>query len=225
MRARTLLPGLLGTFGFACGLFGGDGARRSPLEGDGLSEACQLVRSQGTINTGPLPEGCIKIEDEDLGRTDRTLEVGSGTVRITGWRTKDGEDGEYIGFTYETDLAGGFLSVKAGLESYREAYDGEWVHPNGTSGPTASAISNVVFCEGDEPPGGGGDAPDPGGDAPDPGGDDEGGSPDPCYPEGGDDGAPDDGAPDPGGGDGACTHDDECDANEYCAAGSCIPAF
>lgn len=198
MRIRTLLPGLLGTFGFACGLFGADGSNQSPLEGDGLSEACQLVRSPGTINNGPLPEGCIKIEGGELGRTDLELDVGSGTVRITGWSNKDGEAGEYIGFTYETDLGGGFLSVKAGGESYRETYDGDWVHPNGTSGPTASGISNVVFCDGAEPPGDG--------DAPDPGDGDEGGSPDPCYPEdgdgspdpGGDDGTPDDGSGDDG---------------------------
>ena len=59
-----------------------------------------------------------------------------------------------------------WLSVKCGNDIFQENGDGSWVNPNGSSGPTAHAISNVVFC----PPAGDDGSPQPG---TSPGGDDE----------------------------------------------------
>jgi hypothetical protein len=99
---------------------------------------------------------CVKIEGADIGRTI-TLEVpdadGEGTVSITftGWVAKDGEDGEFVGFTLDGDAT---FVVKAGTEQFEGSGD-SWTNPNGTGGSAAKGISYVAICTGDdgeEPP-------------------------------------------------------------------------
>jgi hypothetical protein len=128
----------------SCGLLFGDG--NGAIEGD---IAC-LASSGATINNGPLPAGCIKTEGGDHGQL-QSLVVGGSYIEFTGWISKDDKsEGEYVGFTYNAP-AGTFISIKAGGESHIEDDDdGVWTHPNGTYGPEASAISNIVICEPDD---------------------------------------------------------------------------
>jgi hypothetical protein len=168
-------------------------------------------------NTGPLPEGCIKIEDDDLGVTGDAHTVGDGTVVIDEWIAKDGEDGEYVGFRF-TASGGVAFSVKAGLDSYPGVADGLWDHPNGTSGPNVRAISNIVFCPGEPPTDEG---------CLDPVDGDGDGIPDDVEGDDDNDGIPDEqdqtptGGPDPVGGEGSCTADEDC-ASGICSSGVCL---
>ena len=51
-----------------------------------------------------------------------------------------------MGFEY--DVAGGIVctAVKSGRDISVTDGSDAWVNPNGTDGPTAPAISNIVFC-------------------------------------------------------------------------------
>ena len=89
---------------------------------------------------------CPKIEGGDIGADGVTLEVDGETVTFVSWQEKE-DDGGYIGFTL--DVSASFI-VKAGNTCY--AGEGtSWTHPAGTSGPEASAISNVQICSVGEP--------------------------------------------------------------------------
>lgn len=114
-------------------------------------QQCQGARpAPGSLNTGPLPAGCVKVGDDQLGTTGIPLLAGTATVTMTHWTQKDGEPGEYVGFAY--DARGTvFVSVKAGAETFVAPGTGAWVNPNGTSGPEAKGISSVVFCGGNPP--------------------------------------------------------------------------
>jgi hypothetical protein len=242
MLVRRLLPLTLACAAACTG--GQNGRGLNSLEGS----ECAAVRS--ALNNGPLPEGCAKIEGDDLGREDVTLDVGDATVTINTWTAKEGSEGEYIGFTYTVTGEDVMVSVKAGTATHQDVGDGTWTHPAGTSGSAAKGISNIVFCpdpDGDGVPGGeepsGGDNPgdpDDPSDGDDPSGEDPG-SDDGCEPSGGDDGTPDDGdgTPDDGsdgtpddGGDGTpddgsmqgCESDADCPVGEYCGGtGQCVP--
>lgn len=103
---------------------------------------------------------CVKIEDETLGAEETSLEVGTATLWIDGWVEKDDSPGEWIGFSWT--LSGGPVSirVKAGTEVYEallEDESGTWIHPEGTEGPRAKAISDVVVCGPEENSDGDGD--------------------------------------------------------------------
>ena len=153
------------------------------------------------INNGSLPEGCTKIEGSEIGEP-QTLTAGGVTVEITGWISKDGEPGEYVGFTYTADGATD-ITIKAGQEVFVEDGDGTWIHPSGTFGSEVGAISNVVICEGEEKE----EEPQP------PSGCDETDSCNevpPVEPE-----------PDPGEGGQSCTTHEEC-ASGVCLNGVCI---
>ncbi len=97
-----------------------------------------------------VPDGCAKIEGEDIGDVGATLEVGSGynygLVTFTAWTEKTDSPGEFVGFTWTTTGTESHqFTVKAGT-SYFDATTSTWLHPNGTSGSAAKAISNIVFC-------------------------------------------------------------------------------
>lgn len=107
---------------------------------------------------------CEKIEDESIGAEETRLTVGTATLGIDGWVEKDDSPNEWIGFSWT--LTGGPVSirVKAGTEVYEallEAESGTWLHPNGTEGPNAKAISNIVFCGLEEDEGNHDDIEDP----------------------------------------------------------------
>lgn len=106
---------------------------------------------------------CAKIEGANIGVENLTLEVGGKTLTFHSWVLKNGEAGEFIGFSF---AASGPLSlrVKAGGETY-DAEGGTWVHPDAATDPTASAVSNVEGCDPEDP-------------TDDPNGDDPGNNPD-----------------------------------------------
>lgn len=92
---------------------------------------------------------CEKIEGETIGAEETSLAVGTATLWIDGWVEKDDSPNEWIGFYWT--LADGPVSirVKAGPEVFEallEDESGAWHHPGGTGGPSAKAISNIVFC-------------------------------------------------------------------------------
>lgn len=95
------------------------------------------------INTGPVPDGCAKIEGSDIGVVGATLDVDGQTVTFTAWTAKEGDGGDFVGFTISPPS---FYSVKSGLDIHTGSGT-VFLNPNGTSGPTAKGISNVVLCE------------------------------------------------------------------------------
>lgn len=208
-KLPILLLGLVVSCGFDFG--GGSQAIENEFE---------CIRSRGTVNNGPLPDGCVKTEGGDLGALG-TFTVGEAMIEVTGWTSKDGEPGEYIGFTF-TASASHYISIKAGGETYvADSASGEWTHPAGTSGPEASAISNIVFCE--DPPS---DEPHHPGDPDDPGCPDPSEPPGPDGPDNPDDGDSDDpddsdgDDPNSGGGD-PNKGGESCSSNEECGVGIC----
>ena len=137
-----------------------------------------------------------KIENEDIGVENLALPLGDVEVIFHDWVTKDGEPGEYVGFSITVNGAEGLsYVVKAGGETFA-GEETTWMHPNGTGGSSASAISHVDFCDGipaepapEEP------APEPAPEEP----------------------APEEPAPE-------CTDSTQCPAGEFCSEqGTCEP--
>jgi hypothetical protein len=60
---------------------------------------CDPSYSGKIKGTGKVSAGCVKIEGSQLGK-NQTLTVGGVTVVLTGWQSKDGEQGEYIKFSF-----------------------------------------------------------------------------------------------------------------------------
>src|SRR5688572_28373227 len=118
-----------------------------------LAPACSLqgdtakTQDPAIVECSNGPDECPKIEGNDIGTDDVTLEVDGMVVTFVAWQEKEGEDGEYIGFTL--DRSATFI-VKAGDTCYAETGD-SWVHPDGVEGPDASGISNIQVCVVDEP--------------------------------------------------------------------------
>jgi cysteine-rich repeat protein len=105
------------------------------------------IQDPAIVECSNGPDECPKIEGDEVGTAGVTLEVDGQIITFLSFQPKEGENGEYIGFTLDT--AATFV-VKAG----NTCYSGEgtsWVHPDGTSGPDASAISNIQVCTVDEP--------------------------------------------------------------------------
>jgi hypothetical protein len=108
-------------------------------------------RDHGTVNNGPLPDGCVKLEGTDIGTMGTEYFFGHNSVIIDGWTTKTDDPGDYVGFEYTLTSTPAFVSVKAGGDVFTDyATDtstDSWSHPEGKSGPKAKGISNIVFCE------------------------------------------------------------------------------
>jgi hypothetical protein len=111
-----------------------------------LSSLCESTGQIGQAirSTGTVPQGCVKIEGQEIGRP-QTLGLDGAAVTIDGWKSKDGSTGEYIGFTFSSSGKRVAYAVKAGGETYAGTAT-TWVHPGGTTGSEANAISNVTFC-------------------------------------------------------------------------------
>lgn len=107
--------------------------------------------SSGTEQAGEFDRDDCKIEGSDIGVEGLVLSLGRISVTFNDWVSKDGETGEYVGFSITVTGADrvGYV-VKASGESYHSE-DSTWVHPNGTGGSNAPAISNVDFCENYDP--------------------------------------------------------------------------
>jgi hypothetical protein len=105
-------------------------------------------------------DDCVKIENDEIG-AELDLHVGGDTIHVGNWVGKDGEAGEYAGFSY---TGAAVFRVKAGGEIYYGSAS-PWLNPNGTDGSDVKGISNITFCPPDETdagPGGGGGTPDAG---------------------------------------------------------------
>lgn len=91
-------------------------------------------------------EGC-KIEGSQIGKVGLQLEHDGVAVTFTSWQTKPGEPNEFIGFTYTLSGASSVLyTVKAGTQKYIDDATSYVV-------PGTQAISNVDFCDCDDPGG------------------------------------------------------------------------
>ena len=99
------------------------------------------------VNTGPLPDDCAKIEDGQIGEDGIVIHLNDITITIIAWIEKDGEPDEYVGFEYEVVGGDVCVAVKSGGDISIEEGTGIWINPNGTFGPDAHGISNIVFCE------------------------------------------------------------------------------
>lgn len=188
---------------YACGM-----ANDLYVGGQRQSALCSSM-GMALNTTGPVAAGCVKIEGDQIGQAPQTLSLGDGiTVTITGWTDKAGEPNEKVGFTFTSNGSVRF-AVKAAGRSFVSS-GGSWVHPEGTSGPQASAISNITFCPNSS------DAGTPGGGSGTDGGapfDD--GSGDECTP-----GSSDAGTTPPAPGD--LTPGSACTAATNCMSGSCV---
>jgi len=102
----------------------------------------------GAINTGTLPEGCSKIEGDQIGEKDIQVTVNGIEVTFTSWKSKDGEAGDFIGFDYVSS-APVCVSVKASTLRFVATQAGSWTYPQDTGKP--HGISNVVICQPTQP--------------------------------------------------------------------------
>ncbi len=99
-------------------------------------------------STGPVPDGCVRIEGGDIGEAGLVVSPGGQAVTFVGWTEKDGE-GEYVGFQLSSGGAVAYAVKSGGGTAYGTGTS--WVNPNGTSGPAASGISNITICPGPSP--------------------------------------------------------------------------
>ncbi len=118
------------------------------VDGESVGDERAEARRGGDagVNTGPLPPGCAKLEGDAIGRVGVTTIAGPATVRIDSWVDKVGSRGEYVGFAYTVSGGAVSVSVKASTETFTDPDGSPWIHPAGTSGRDAHAISNIVFC-------------------------------------------------------------------------------
>lgn len=127
----------------------GPGEEPVPPEGD-----FEVIDHKDSVNTGRLPENCVKLEAEDLCKAYVLYYFGSNEVSVNTWFEKPGED-ECYGFYFDLLKAPALVSVKAGRDVYVGEIDSAdpyfWASPAGSAG---KGISNVVFCElpGDDDP-------------------------------------------------------------------------
>jgi hypothetical protein len=89
-----------------------------------------------------------KIEGSLIGQVGARVHVGDTLVVFEEWIPKADSPGEHVGFVLSANAADVSYVVKASTESY-PATGTSWAHPDG---PYAHGISNVDFCEDDDPP-------------------------------------------------------------------------
>jgi hypothetical protein len=149
MSGRVIaLVGMAAMLG-GCGIVSSYDSSKSPVSDQPNGAVQCTILQGGKINTGKLPEGCVKIEGEDIGKDGVQLTVAGIEITFTSWQFKDGEEGESVGFSY-TSSGPVCISIKASGETFQTSAAGSWLNPNGASGPEAHGISNVVICEPDE---------------------------------------------------------------------------
>jgi len=142
---------------------------QSSAELKGRDDFARSARDRQEVDAGE----CVKIEGSEIGRLGLTLSVGDVELTFVDWIVKEDSPGEFIGFELESTGSIPEYVVKAGADRFA-GNSTRWVHPNGTTGPQAHAISNIEFCDdgddSDDCPGGD-DCSDDGDDCPDSGGD------------------------------------------------------
>jgi hypothetical protein len=107
-----------------------------------------LSDSQSRLEGGDELGGACKIEGGDIGAEGVVVRLGSRSVTFHDWIGKDGEPGEYVGFSISlSGTASVGYVVKAGGELHASS-DPTWLHPQGPAGGArAPGISNVDLCE------------------------------------------------------------------------------
>lgn len=105
------------------------------------------AESESTTYEAPIV--ACKLEGAAIGVNGSTVVVNGVTITFSNWIPKVGSPGEFVGFTI--DKSGYTFTVKAGNELL-SGMGTTWSNPNGTSGSTVNAISNVSFCMNDGDP-------------------------------------------------------------------------
>lgn len=93
------------------------------------------------------PEGCVKLEEpKDIPGTTE-VELSNGVVVTFEWIEKDGEPGEWVGFSWEADGGVAFGEVKASTEvfTWGPGAEGTFTVPEDSEG-RIHAISFVIVC-------------------------------------------------------------------------------
>jgi len=132
---------------------------------NGLDDDCDALLPPNELDDDG--DGVLNCFDTDcqIECDDCKIEEGFGSVvtlsfccleiTIGNWILKEGEEDEYVGFEIIAAAATNGIpisiddieyTVKAGNQCFVGS-GGYWINPNGTSGPQAKAISNIVFCE------------------------------------------------------------------------------
>ncbi len=89
---------------------------------------------------------CVKLEGDRIGKIQALQGL---PVVLTGWRTKDGNPREFVGFSYVAWGGGVTYTVKAGAGTY-EGKRSPWLQPDGTA-PNVGGISDITFCPAVQP--------------------------------------------------------------------------
>jgi hypothetical protein len=144
-------------FSLACGggSDGTHGGSRGALEAEGdedaseeseASEESAQDEGEGEEAADDFDRDDCKIEDEAIGQEGALLTLGEKTVTVHDWVGKDGEPGEFVGFSLTVE-GGDTISyvVKAGGETH-PSNELTWSHPNGTGGSEVPGISHIDFC-------------------------------------------------------------------------------
>lgn len=149
MRFSTLTAVVLTVFAGACTteLLHGIGEQHAPLYQDANGDAC-VPEGPLTLSAPPPSAGfglkdCFKIEGGEIG-TNVSGALGEVTFTFSDWIAKEDSPGEWVGFTLTASSPVSYV-VKTGGELHSDSAT-SWVHPNGTSGPEAPAISFVAVC-------------------------------------------------------------------------------
>lgn len=108
----------------------------------------------GGDNENTINEGCLKIEDEQIGVEGLAVSVDGVTLTFSNWIEKADSPGEYIGFDYTT-TGGTFaeFDVKQGQEYVYVTLDGtsgSWHNNTGISGSDVKGTSHIRFCGADD---------------------------------------------------------------------------
>jgi hypothetical protein len=90
----------------------------------------------------------VRIEGGDIGGEGRVLTLAGRTVTLTDWVAKQGASGEWVGFSFTTTGGPVAYVVKAATGAFGDTQS-PWLHPAGTRGRSAHAISNITFCPGE----------------------------------------------------------------------------
>jgi len=97
------------------------------------------------VNNGPLPDGCVKFQGQEIGEEQVAKTVAGATITLFDWVEKTDAPGEFIGFSFIVEGGNVVFSVKSGKDIH-EGSSSPWVNPNGTDDGGTKAISNIVFC-------------------------------------------------------------------------------
>jgi hypothetical protein len=140
-----------------CADFGKTGSRLSALTPDGYTGP--VVAPSQIPATGTLPDGCVRLDSSQIGKTVTVTIDGTRKISVEFWIAKTGKSDQYVQFSF-TPSGPVAYAVKAGTQTYYGTAL-MWMHPellNPTALPSdVKGISDITFCA--VTPGTGGAAP------------------------------------------------------------------